>query len=125
MLNIKFVTRLSTTVAFVAAMGLASAEASGRPIILKMSGESGWEVSCTFERINDDPIEKRARGKRGVETIAVDDASGGSCTYEGPRRGAFQIRFTDENDLTKCPFRFVGEDCVGVFRSGESGSFDF
>lgn len=103
----------------------AAAQSMNGLVIIKVSGDRGWKVECTFERPDDSPVKKRARGNGDVKTFAVRGASGGECVYTGPRRGVMQVRFTDENNKEKCPFSWVADQCVGQFEAGAEGSFKF
>lgn len=103
----------------------AGAETGPGLIIVKVSGDRGWTMSCVFEREGKAPIEKSSRGRGRVETLSARDSTRGSCNYEGPREGAIQIRFTDESDADNCPFARVGEHCIGAVAAGEKGSFSF
>ncbi|MEL6360889.1 MAG: hypothetical protein AAFR21_07365 [Pseudomonadota bacterium] len=95
-------------------------------VVIKMSGDRGWSVDCTFQREGDDPIEKSARGRGRVVTFAVEKVTGGSCDYVGPsRRGELKISFTDENRPSYCPLAQEAGLCVTRAGVGETGSFDF
>ncbi|MFN0024027.1 MAG: hypothetical protein ACKVS5_09010 [Parvularculaceae bacterium] len=119
---------LSVLCAMSAAMAIAATAAAsptGGSVILKASGDRGWTLDCTFQRGDASPLTRKARGRGKVETIAVKGATAGACEYSGPGRGAFQIRFVDENAVDDCPFVRIEDACIGRFEAGASGTFSF
>ncbi len=114
--------------AFAAALlffAFSPAHAARDLVIVEMSGDRGWVVECSFERTDDDPIEKRARGRGRVARFAVRDAAGGVCTYTAPDDGELKITFTDERDADACPLSAASEGCVLRAQDGAAGDFSF
>lgn len=126
-MNLRHILCLSAAAAMAAGASISPAAAKSLNgfTIIKFSGDRGWTAECRFDRPDKSPVTKRARGSASVVTLSARGAAGGSCDYTGPRDGAVQVRFTDENDEERCPFTRIDGACIGVISAGAEGSFAF
>ncbi|MGF1545240.1 MAG: hypothetical protein ACFB00_12210 [Parvularculaceae bacterium] len=93
--------------------------------VVSLSGDRGWTVECAFDRADDAPIVKRARGRGGVVRLSARDSTSGRCDYEAPADGVLRMRFENEAAPDACPWAATDGACVAVFRNGDAGAFDF
>lgn len=103
----------------------ASAQSLNGFLKITVSGDRGWVMRCTFERDGKDAIENRAVGSSRVVSLVARGVTGGSCAYEGPRRGSVTVRFLDENGVLACPFSEIDGVCIGSIAAKAEGSFRF
>ncbi len=110
--------------AFLASVSSANA-APGAVVVIKASGDRGWTLDCSFERLRGSPIRKSAGGGNRLGAVAVRGVRSGRCEYATSESGALTLRFLDEGDTEKCPLARVEDHCLRTVAPAEKGSFDF
>jgi len=106
----------------------AAARSAPGDVALEISGDRGWEVSCTFETEDGEAVTREETGRRGVETIAVEDVVGGECRYAAPEDGRRGLKITyrvNRRAPEVCPLTVENGRCVGRFAAGSEGRFAF
>lgn len=117
---------LATTAAQAQLQSPAQMRADRDALVLEMSGERSWEVSCQVEQGDGDVIRGRERGRglRHAGRIMVSEAAGGTCSYNVPERGELRLTMRVAHTTFDCPFEITdGGFCRVTLPAGASGSF--